>query len=345
MSKNNKKNLVGISAFILVVLALVSIFIIPSGYYVEEPGDALATSELIKAGKKRVPKNYYLVTVAVSSSQASWGQYLWSYTQKYNDRVPAKELLSGQSSKEYEQMQRWYMATSEQTAIYNAAKKAGKKAILAYRGVYVMALQPNSSFKHKLKVGDTITAVDGHKFRSSRSLLKYVASRHEGQKLHVTVLRGKKQLNYYGNAVKVAKTNRAGIGIQLVERVKVKTKPQIKINAGEIGGPSAGLMFSLTCYQIFTGHNLAPGHKVAGTGTIAPDGKVGIIGGIDKKVVAASRQGAEVFFAPTDTSVGIKKQNSNYAVAKKTAKQIHTKMKIVPVADFMDAVNYLRSHY
>ena len=71
---------------------------------------------------------------------------------------------------------------------------------------------------------------------------------------------------------------------------------------------------------------------------------VGIIGGVDKKVVAADKEGAEVFFAPTDQT-GVKKSQTNYAVAKRTAKKLGTKMKIVPVATFDDALKYLQKHY
>ncbi|MBA1395016.1 PDZ domain-containing protein, partial [Lactobacillus sp. XV13L] len=105
-----------------------------------------------------------------------------------------------------------------------------------------------------------------------------------------------------------------------------------------------GLMFTLTSYEAFTHQKLARGHKIAGTGTITADGKVGVIGGVDKKVVAADKAGAEVFFAPTDATV-VKKSDNNYVVAKKTAKQIGSKMKVVPVGTFGDALSYLKRHY
>lgn len=66
-----------------------------------------------------------------------------------------------------------------------------------------------------------------------------------------------------------------------------------------------------------------------------------MIGGVDKKVIAASRQGMRVFFALIDQPEGVKKNETNYAEAVRTAKKIHTKMKIVPVACFEDALNYL----
>lgn len=65
-------------------------------------------------------------------------------------------------------------------------------------------------------------------------------------------------------------------------------------------------MFTLECYQLFTGKNLSS-KKIAGTGTIDDQGKVGMIGGVDK-VIAASQQGMKVFFAPTDQPAGVKKE-------------------------------------
>lgn len=344
MKKANKKKLL---AWLLAVVTIIVIaaFVFPTDYYVEEPGEAISTGQLVKAEKRKVPKNFYLVTVAVSSQPASFAEYLWSFTQKHAERIPQEQLLAGQTNKQYDQLQNWYMTTSQQMAIYNAAKAAKRKAQLAYRGVYVMGLQKNSSFKHKLQLGDTIVAVDGHSFRNTNSLLHYVGHCHLGQVLKVTVLRQQKKITYQGKAVKIKGQKKAGIGIQLVERAAVKTKPAIKINAKDIGGPSAGLMFSLTCYQIFTQHNLAPGHRIAGTGTIDAAGHVGIIGGADKKVVAADKSGAEVFFAPTDRSGGVPKKQSNYYVARKTAQQIHSKMKVIPVRNFGDAVKYLKTHY
>ncbi len=330
-------------ASLLVLLALVIGFNYPTNYFVESPGEAVSVGQFIKA-KGPKAKNLYLVTVSVTSRPASILEYLWSYTQKFDSRVPSSELLGGQTNSQYEELQNWYMQTSQQNAVYYAAKKAHLKPQLKYMGVYVMNVQKNSSFKGKLQIGDTVLAANHHQFKSTLQMMKYLNQ----QKLHapveITVLRNGKKLHFKGRVVKLANTNRKGIGIQLVEHVQVKTKPRLTINAGEIGGPSAGLMFTLASYQTFTHHNLTKNHKVAGTGTIDPTGKVGIIGGVDKKVVAASRAGAEVFFAPTD-STGVKKSETNYEVAKRTAKKIHTHMKIIPVSRFEDALAYLQKHY
>ncbi len=60
-----------------------------------------------------------------------------------------------------------------------------------------------------------------------------------------------------------------------------------------IGGPSAGLMFSLGIYDTLTEGSMTGGEAIAGTGTIGPDGAVGPIGGIDQKIAGARDDGAE----------------------------------------------------
>ena len=88
---------------------------------------------------------------------------------------------------------------------------------------------------------------------------------------------------------------------------------------------------------------------IAGTGSIDRDGNVGDIGGIDKKVVAAAKEGASIFFAPDNpVSEETKKTNpeakTNYETAVEAAKTIKTDMKIVPVKTLQDAIDYLKNN-
>lgn len=341
MQKKTRNWIIAILVF--VVIAIVACW--PTKYYVESPGESVPVAQFINSkDKQKKQDNLYMVTVSVSSQPAAVIQYLWSFTQPFDTRINGEELMQGQTSSQYNELQNWYMETSQQNAVYYAAKRAGLKPKLTYKGVYVMAVQKNSSFKHKLQIGDTVLGANGIRFHSTEQMMSYFAKQKVGSKVAIQVLRNKQKKTFTGKIVKVAGTGRPGIGIQLVEHVNVSTKPKLTIDAGDIGGPSAGLMFSLQSYEIFSHKNLTRGHKIAGTGTIDPTGKVGIIGGADKKVVAADRVGAEVFFAPTDHE-GIKKNQSNYEVAKRAAKRIHSKMKIVPVSKFDDALNYLEKHY
>ena len=138
-----------------------------------------------------------------------------------------------------------------------------------------------------------------------------------------------------------------GIGISLIDRTEAKGDVPVQFATQGIGGPSAGMMFSLAIYTQVADPDLRQGRHIAGTGTTNQDGTVGDIGGIDKKVVAADKEGAEIFFAPNNpVSKEEKKANpkakSNYETAKEAAKQIHSKMKIVPVKTLQDAIDYLK---
>jgi PDZ domain-containing protein len=74
----------------------------------------------------------------------------------------------------------------------------------------------------------------------------------------------------------------------------------VKIDAGAIGGPSAGLMFSLGIYDKLTPGALAGGKQISGTGTIDDEGRVGPIGGIRQKLAGARTGGSEYFLAPAE---------------------------------------------
>jgi len=67
---------------------------------------------------------------------------------------------------------------------------------------------------------------------------------------------------------------------------------------GDIGGPSAGMMFALGIIDKLTPLNLTGGKVIAGTGEITDGGQVEAIGGIQQKMVAARDAGATIFLAP-----------------------------------------------
>jgi PDZ domain-containing protein len=80
----------------------------------------------------------------------------------------------------------------------------------------------------------------------------------------------------------------------------------VQISIGDIGGPSAGMMFALGVIDKLTGMNLAGGRFIAGTGEISPNGAVLAIGGIQQKMVGARDAGATVFLAPASNCADTK---------------------------------------
>lgn len=90
-------------------------------------------------------------------------------------------------------------------------------------------------------------------------------------------------------------------------------------------------------YDQLVDEDITKGYQIVATGEIDYDGNVHPIGGIDKKVVAADDAGADIFLAPNEGG----KEGSNYEVAKQTAEDIETDMKVIPIDEFQDAVDYL----
>jgi PDZ domain-containing protein len=102
----------------------------------------------------------------------------------------------------------------------------------------------------------------------------------------------------------------------------------VQISSGEIGGPSAGLMWALGLYDLLTPGDLTGGQTIAGTGQIALDGTVIPIGGIEEKLTAAADAGATVFLVPQGNMEEARASGGHG-------------LELVPVATFDDARAYL----
>jgi PDZ domain-containing protein len=110
----------------------------------------------------------------------------------------------------------------------------------------------------------------------------------------VVVRRGQERVTV--DLTPVEKDGNRLVGITLQPHYDFPVK--VAINIADIGGPSAGLMFALSIYDVLTPGSLTDGNAVAGTGTIDPRGNVGEIGGIQQKIAGARRDGAQLFLVP-----------------------------------------------
>jgi PDZ domain-containing protein len=77
---------------------------------------------------------------------------------------------------------------------------------------------------------------------------------------------------------------------------------KVTLTLADVGGPSAGLLFTLGIIDKLKGNgsggDLTGGRTIAGTGTIDAAGAVGAVGGVALKTQAARRDGATVFLVP-----------------------------------------------
>lgn len=346
MKFNKSRNKILGAIFIFAIIVL--FFVFPTNYYIEVPGSAEPTSPYVKVDGKHDKSKGDLLLTTVGIVRGTPFFLVKSMGNDFETVYPQQELMGNESSKQYFQVQQYYMKSATNNAIQAAYTRAHKPLKKVYKGVYVMDITSNSDFEGKLKVGDTINSINGYKFKSSNAFINYVKKQNKDSTVKISFVRDGKSMSASGKLVKLKETKRYGLGITLTDDSVATGVPPTTIDAGQIGGPSAGLMFTLQVYSQVANKNLKKGRTIAGTGTISPDGTVGPIGGIDKKVFAASAEGATIFFAPDDpVTKEIKKYDphyvNNYNLAKQAAKKIHTKMKIVPVKKLNDAINYLEN--
>jgi Lon-like protease len=191
-------------------------------------------------------------------------------------------------------------------------------------GVLVETTYAGCPADGKLHAGDLITSIEGQPVRTSRGASKILSAAAPGDPLTFEVSAGGETSD-----IKVAKGDCPGSKDPLFGVSIVNSFPfSVNISSGDIGGPSAGLMFALGLYDLLTPGDLTQGRTIAGTGTIGLDGKVGPIGGIADKVVAAQRVGATVFLAPKDNMADLKGVNTG-------------EMKVIPVGTFQEALDAL----
>ena len=163
--------------------------------------------------------------------------------------------------------------------------------------IAIVGLTPTSKAKGLLKVGDRLDSIDGEPVTTTQALRDALQKKKPGESVSLTVTRGGKEVTVDVPTVE-GQGGRTALGVLLGLDHDFPAK--VTIDAGAIGGPSAGLMFSLGIYDKLTPGPLAGGHQVAGTGTIDDEGKVGPIGGIRQKLAGARSDGAAYFLAPAD---------------------------------------------
>jgi PDZ domain-containing protein len=154
----------------------------------------------------------------------------------------------------------------------------------------------------KLVPRDRYLAIGGAPIKSWDDVVKAISTATPGKPLAFKVERGGKELTTEVTPVRDAQSGRVVIGVQRAYDYKMPFKVTLDMadsNGNDnIGGPSAGLMFALSIYDTLTPGSLTGGRRIAGTGTITPEGVVGPIGGIQQKVAGARRAGATLFLVP-----------------------------------------------
>ena len=317
--------LVGGLALLVVAFGL---WIIPSNDYIFLPDTAHPVAPLVVVPNGHNPTTggiYYvdvIIRKATLLERLFGGLHDGADLEKPEDVIPA-----GLNSAQNELLSLNEMKTSQQYAAAVALRSLGYKVSAVGVGARVIAVEPGFPAAGKLQGLDVIEEVDGATVRTSHDLSVAMSKKRPGQTVRFTIDRAKatKTVTVRTTADPHQKT-RASVGIQVADAQTVLMPFKVSIDAGDVGGPSAGLAFALDIVEEL-GHDVARGNKIAATGEIALDGTVGAIGGIKQKTFGARETGVDAFLVPVQ----------NAAAARRYAHGL----RIIPVGNFQQALRAL----
>jgi Lon-like protease len=252
------------------------------------------------SGRRTFPTDGHLNMVTVSyiggpGAQPPFNIFaaLQSWLSPHDAVVPEQELFpSGQTQQQVLKQDTEEMANSQQTATAAALCELGIKFSVIDTVASTIRGLPAAGV---LRSGDQIVAINGVPVTCHATAGDLIKARAVGQPVVLTIKRAGKlrkftmrTASYEGQPV---------IGVNLIESFAFPFK--VTINIGNIGGPSAGMMFALGIIDKLTPANLTGGRFIAGTGELDQNlTDVEPIGGIQQKMAGARAAGATIFLTP-----------------------------------------------
>lgn len=293
-----KRIVAGVLAVVLVAVAV----LVPLPLFVIAPGSAVAVGERVELGRPADPLTGSFLLTTVRIFQPTTVGVVQAWLTEYQDILSREEVVPpGVDREDFEEAQRELFRESSEVAAAVGFRAAGEPVEVSGAGAQVVGVMEGAPAEGRLLPGDVITGVDGRPVALASDLIAALATRAPGEEVELTVQREERE-----ERVRVALREDEGLGrpalgvaVSTIDLAIALPVP-VDVDQGRIGGPSAGLMIALTVYDLADPIDLAGGRTVAGTGTIDLDGRVGAVGGVGAKVVAARDSGAELFLVPAD---------------------------------------------
>lgn len=304
-SKNKRK--IVIAAIVVVVLILLSFVNLP--IWAVAPGKAQEVASLIKIeGASNTPKSGHIFMTDVSLGPVSPVQWLLDKMNSNVELVPSSAILGNSPPSSFIPTQLDEMKQSKQAATVAALSYLGYDLNII-NGALIAGIAKVSVVSSVLHVGDLITDVNGTTITSARQFVSVVSTFKPKDSVKISYIPAALVANR-GSSGSVAKTvsvtlgsrpddaSKPYLGINITDGVSYNTPFKVTISTPGIGGPSAGLAFTLGIIDRIEGGGLTKGNTIAATGTISPDGSVGDVGGVPQKTITVERAGAKLFLVP-----------------------------------------------
>jgi PDZ domain-containing protein len=303
-------------------------------YYAIAPGDAVAVAPLVHVtgGPSYAPtKSVYLCTVSIG--QTTVFEALRGWLDPTVDVVPEKVVLPPHvDSSKFIELNLKEMDISKEKAIGVAFEQLGYHAIKGGGAVVTQVIAGLPAAAASIGPGDVITAVDAKPVEFRSDAIRILGTHKPGDAVDVRV-------NPKGGGaprqVRVVlgsnpqQKGRAFLGVSLDDATPHFDFPyKVDISSERIGGPSAGLAFTLQVLDVLTKGELTGGQKVAVTGTIELDGSVGEIGGVVQKTEAVKAAGVHIFLVPT-SEVAQARRHAGKGLRVEGVRNVHDALRIL----------------
>ncbi len=295
-----------VAGVLLVALVTVA-FSVPMPYVVLSPGvteNTLGSYEgkpvVTIRGHRTYPTSGHLDLTTVSVTSPEYKPRLPQILQAWwspRQIVLPREVIypAEQTVTEVKQENQQQMVDSQTQAIVVGLAEAGIDALK----VEVQGVVEGAPAEGELRTGDEIVSVDGTPVDSTGDAVEAISGRSPGDSVTLGIVRNGQPRDIQLTTESAPDDPEAArVGIELADDVDLPFDVDIELGQ-DIGGPSAGLMFSLAVYDLLTPGQLTGGRFIAGTGTIDLSGNVGLIGGVQQKIAGAAENGATVFLVPS----------------------------------------------
>ena len=288
----------------VLLVAVAAGLLVDTPYATLAPGSARATGPLVTvdgAPTFEPDGELFFLTVGVDGD-VSLLEAASGWIDPDVDVLPREAVFGpGISAEQNRELNAIAMVGSKQTAVVVALTRLGVPLDPSGTGAVILGIEPGTPAEEFLAVSDTIVAVDGQPIELYGDLAPTVSARRPGDRVTLTVE------DEGGETREVALTlaarpddpNAGFLGVSGDTRNFDPGLPfTVDIDSGRVGGPSAGLAFTLAILDVLSEGDLTGGLDVAVTGTIAEDGTVGEVGGVVQKAAAAADAGADVLLVP-----------------------------------------------
>ena len=315
-----------VGALFLVGALVLGVWNLELPYLAFSSGPVSDAADAIVAGEvDTFPPEGELLMLTVVSQEVNLFEAMIAGVDPSIDLVPKEAFRQpDETDEDYRKRVLQQMDDSQTRAITVALEHLGYEMIPT--DVLITDLVPDIPAAEVLEIGDSVDSFNGTEIVRSTDLTDLLEGLEPGDVIDIGVTRdGNPQTLQVELAERDDPEGGAMIGITVGE---LSEPPfPLTIEAGDVGGPSAGMMHTLAIIDTLTPGEMTQGHIVAGTGTIAYDGAVGPIGGIRQKVVGAEAAGAEYILVPAD----------NYESALTAPRK---SIEIVSIATLQDAIDF-----